>query len=94
VRSEPVGRISRLLPRPRDYVAASSATCKCLTTRARRSEATSGCSLVSRIFGTNNTFRIPPDERELVPTAEFLLRKFTFKYARERLFKAFQLVPL
>jgi hypothetical protein len=106
VSSEPVGRSSRLLLRPRDYIAASSVTSKCLTTRARHSEATALCSSVSRIFGNNNTFRIPADERELVPTAsegtlhdgdslpDLFLRKFTFKYARERLFKAFHLVSL
>ena len=41
------------------------------------------------ICGINNPFRIPADEQELVATAEFFFRKFTFKYARERLFKAF-----
>jgi hypothetical protein len=67
---QPAGTSSRLLPRPRDYVAAKFYGLLDLTARARQSVATAACSSARFAFG------VPPvrictdsaDEQELVPT--------------------------
>jgi hypothetical protein len=62
---------SRLLPQSRGYVAASSASSKRLTTRARHSEATAHPGL----FPSSDRVEERADEQELIPTGTMIDRR-------------------